>query len=152
MKKPEFYKDYHSEQQHDPLAGATQVDFNWNELYERLGEPTDEQIQDERAVFVRNLIDWMLEFDFRLPSALNHAGLRLFALMWVVDPARFDGISGSKLAETLGVTRKADFWELTGEVSKRFGIVNRCQSHAWNRGMTLPPRQRCKAQQEMPPV
>jgi len=148
--KPEFHEDFSSDKL-DPLAKPMQEDFNWNELYERLGEPTDEpEIGNRHAEVVRALIDWLVGFDFRRPNAVAHAGLRLFALTWVTDPARFDGISGSELAETLGVARKADFWELTGEVSKKFGIVNRCQAHAWNRGMTLPPRRRCKKAAQKP--
>ena len=50
-------------------------------------------------------------------------------------PSRmFEGSpSVSKLAESLGITRKANLWELTGEVSRHFKIINRGQSHAWNR-------------------
>jgi len=144
--KPKFYEDYISTKL-DPLASPMQEDFNWDELFERLGEPSDRQAHDEQMErlnqFIRTLFEWVTAIDLKKPNAQVVIGRRFVALAWVMDPALFENSpSASKLAEMLGVNRKADLWKLTGEVAKRFGIRNRCQSHAWNRGLTLPGHRR----------
>ncbi|HVU07829.1 MAG TPA: hypothetical protein VHG89_04720 [Verrucomicrobiae bacterium] len=135
--KPSFHEDYVSDKL-DPLATPMHEDFNWNELYQRLGEPTDQQLQDEKiAEFIRKLFEWVTAIDLRKENSQTLIGRRFIALAWVFNPALFeDSPSASKLAETLRITRKADLWKLTGEVTRHFGITNRGQSHAWNRGVT----------------
>lgn len=136
--KPQFHEDYISSKL-DPLASPMHEDFNWDELYERMDEPTDSQAHDEQmeqiTEFVRKLFEWVIAIDMNNPNAQMLVGRRFIALAWVLNPAMFeDSPSASKLAETLGIKRKADLWTLTGEASQYFGITNRGQSHAWNRG------------------
>jgi hypothetical protein len=145
--KPSFYEDYVTDKL-DPLAAPMQEDFNWNELYHRLGEPTDEQLQDEKvAEVIRKLFEWVTAIDLKKENSQTLIGRRFIALAWVFNPALFENSpSASQLAETLRITRKADLWKLTGEVSRHFGIVNRGQSHAWNRGARRSDRTVIKLQ------
>jgi hypothetical protein len=135
--KPEFYEDYATDNL-DPLAPPMQEDFNWDELYERFGELSDRQKHDEQMEqineFVRKVFQWVVAIDLNRPNSQMLIGRRFIALAWVLNPALFEGSpSASKLAERLGITRKANLWELTGEASRHFKILNRGQSHAWNR-------------------
>ena len=137
--KPEFYENFISKKL-DPLAASLQEDFNWDALFERLGEPTDAEARDREmqlaAEFVRKVCHWVLSVELRQPDARRHVGERFAAFAWVTNPAFFEGApSASQVAELLGIRRKANFWTLTGEVSRHFGITNRAQSHAWNRGL-----------------
>lgn len=143
MLKEEFYEDYNSSyytaRPLDPLAPPTEMEFDWDELYERLGEPSDRQLHENNmeqiSEFVRKLFQWVVAVDLKQPNSQMLVGRRFIALAWVLNPALFDGSpSASKLAETLGITRKANLWTLTGEASQHFGITNRSQSHGWNRG------------------
>jgi hypothetical protein len=140
--KPQFYEDYSTENL-DPLAPSMEEDFDWDELYERFGEVSDRQMHDEQMErinkFVRELFQWVVAIDLNRPNSQTLIGRRFIALAWVLNPALFEGTpSASKLAESLGIARKANLWELTGEVSRHFKIINRGQSHAWNRN---PPKQ-----------
>lgn len=136
--KPQFHDDYIATNL-DPLASPMQVDFDWNELYERLGEASEQQEHDEEMErineFVRKLFEWVIAIDLNNPNAQVIVGRRFIALAWVLNPALFENSpSASKLADMLGIKRKADLWTLTGAASTHFGITNRGQSHAWNRG------------------
>jgi hypothetical protein len=137
LMKPQFHEDYTTDKL-DPLAPPMQEDFDWDELYERFGELSDRQKHDEQMErineFVRKLFQWVVAIDLNRPNSQMLIGRRFIALAWVLNPALFEGSpSASKLAESLGITRKANLWELTGEASRHFNIVNRGQSHAWNR-------------------
>src|SRR6185436_18667803 len=132
--KLEFYENY-IPKNFDPLTSPIQ-NFNWNDLYEQLDEPGDTLMQEEKsAEFVRQLFQWITDIDLNKPNPELNIGRRFIAVAWVMDPSLFEGSpSATKLADKLDIKRKADFWTLTGEVSKYFGITNRGQRHAWNRG------------------
>jgi hypothetical protein len=131
--KPEFHEDY-SANQVDPLYETT-VDFDMAEVERRLGEVPDEGPDyNELGKIVERLFKWVVAIEKAKPNVEAMIGRRFLALAWVANPALFQGSpSASKLAESLGIKRKADFWELTGEVSRVLGITNRSQKHGWNR-------------------
>ena len=131
--KPQFHEDYTNDQL-DPLYEST-VDFDLAEVERRLGESNDsEPDYDALAKAVHCLLKWVSAVEFGKPNAEAMIGRRFLALAWVTNPALFEGSpSAAKLAECLGIKRKADFWELTGEVSRLLGISNRNQKHGWNR-------------------
>jgi hypothetical protein len=131
--KPEFHEDYSTDKL-DPLYETT-VDFDLAEVERRLGEASD-TVPDyaELAKVVHRLLKWVAAIDLGKPNAEAVVGRRFLAMAWVTNPELFEGSpSASKLAESLGIKRKADFWELTGEVSRILGITNRSQKHSWNR-------------------
>ncbi|HEV2455849.1 MAG TPA: hypothetical protein VGY98_16410 [Verrucomicrobiae bacterium] len=131
--KPEFHEDYTAGQL-DPLYEST-VDFDMAEVERRLGETTDtEPDYDALGKLVERLLNWVAGVDMGRPNAEAMIGRRFLAMAWVTNPGLFKGSpSASKLAETLGIKRKADFWELTGEAARVLGISNRSQKHGWNR-------------------
>jgi len=80
-----------------------------------------------------------MDVDLKKKNAQMLIGRRFIALAWVIDPGLFaSNPSASHLSETLHITRKADLWTLTGAAAKHFGITNRAQDHAWNRGTASP--------------
>jgi hypothetical protein len=131
--KPEFHEDYTNDQL-DPLYETT-VDFDMAEVERRLGETGDsEPDYDALGKIVQRLFKWVGAVEMGKPNAEAIIGRRFLAMVWVTNPGLFKGSpSASKLAETLGIKRKADFWELTGEASRVLGITNRSQKHGWNR-------------------
>jgi hypothetical protein len=131
--KPEFHEDYSTDNL-DPLYDNT-VDFDLAEVERRLGESLDaEPDYEELAKVIHRLLKWVIAVDIGKPNAEVMVGRRFLAMAWVTNPDLFEGSpSASKLAECLGIKRKADFWELTGEVARVLGITNRGQKHAWNR-------------------
>lgn len=131
--KPEFHEDYSSNEL-DPLYEST-VDFDLAEVERRLGETSDTGPDyDALGKIVQRLFKWVTAVEMGKPNAEALVGRRFLAMAWVTNPNLFEGSpSASKLAECLGITRKADFWELTGEVSRILGITNRSQKHGWNR-------------------
>ena len=131
--KPQFHEDYSSKEL-DPLY-ETAVDFDLAEVERRLGEASDTRPDyDALGKIVQRLFKWVTAIELGKPNAEIMVGRRFLAMAWVTNPNLFEGSpSASKLAECLGITRKADFWELTGEVSRILGITNRSQKHGWNR-------------------
>jgi hypothetical protein len=131
--KPQFHEDYSTDKL-DPLYETT-VDFDMAEVERRLGETSDMGPDyDALGKIVRRLFKWATAVEIGKPNAEAMVGRRFLAMVWVTNPGLFEGSpSASKLAECLGIKRKADFWELTGEASRVLGIVNRNQKHGWNR-------------------
>ena len=132
--KPAFHEDY-SNQRIDPLYDTT-VDFDMAEVERRLGESTEDTMPDYEglAKTISQMFKWVTAIELGKPNADVEVGRRFLALVWVTNPDLFEGSpSASKLAECLGIKRKADFWTLTGEAARQFGITNRNQKHAWNR-------------------
>ncbi len=136
--KPQFHEDYISPKR-DPLQ-PKHADFDWDAVEAALGEKPEQPDTDERlAAIIRKLFQWVTAIDLKKKNSQVLIGRRFIALAWVLDPALFEGSpSASKLAEMLRITRKADLWTLTGEASRHFGITNRGQNHAWNRGAAKP--------------
>ncbi|MGH7939879.1 MAG: hypothetical protein ACREFR_02255 [Limisphaerales bacterium] len=140
--KEEFHEEYTNEQ-HDPLYEAagrvnplyeTTIDFDLAEVERRLGEASEEPDYESLGKLVHRLFRWVAGVEIGRAKAEAMVGRRFLAMAWVTNPDLFSGSpSASKLAETLGIRRKADFWELTGEASRALGITNRSQKHAWNR-------------------
>lgn len=131
--KPQFHEDYAADQL-DPLYDST-VDFDMAEVERRLGETTETGPDyDTLGKIVQRLFKWVTAVEMGRPNAEAIVGRRFLAMAWVTNPGFFEGSpSASKLAESLGIKRKADFWVLTGEASRVLGISNRGQKHGWNR-------------------
>lgn len=63
-------------------------------------------------------------------------GRRFMSVAWVINPGFFHGSpSLASIARRLGVTPKA-LQKSSARASRATGIVNRGQSHGWNRGRT----------------
>lgn len=126
--KPEFFEDYAN-----PHAEPTEphsADFDWDELEKRLGEheePAERQYADlSRAL--KEILDWILDIDLGKDNADKIIGRRVIALAWVIDPSRFGGASVRKLSARLGFTAPV-LSSITAEVSRKFRISNKFQSH-----------------------
>lgn len=62
-------------------------------------------------------------------------GRRLIALTWVVNPALIEGSpSLRELSKRMGFKSSSGMAAITGEATRHFGVKNRAQAHAWNRG------------------
>jgi hypothetical protein len=141
--KPQFHEDYQNEHA-DPLD-CREADFNWNELYERFGEAENDSPltpEQKMTIALRRICDWVLNINYNIegqqimPDTL--IGRRFIAFAWVMNPELFaDSPSLAKLCRKIGVTIPT-LARLTGEVSREFGIQNRAQAHAWNRGENVP--------------
>lgn len=138
--KPEFDETY-SNPHTDPLY-PTQADFNWEELYRRLGEADPDTPCDHTITALRRVFHWLLNIKYNIES--NRVtpdmlvGRRLIALAWVINPDLFpNSPSLRQLSRHLGVTAPV-LASLTGEVCREFGIQNRAQAHAWNRSKSTP--------------
>ena len=115
----------------DPLA-PTHAEFDLEEVERLLGEaPADPR---ESSEIITRIFDYVTKGVPTNKNTDRMMGRRFAALAWVLNPSLFDGISGSKLAEALGIKSKRELYILTGEASRHFGITNRAQAHAWNRG------------------
>lgn len=139
-KSNELIADYKSTDQDPTAAGATgSYEFDWNELYRRLGEPTDEEEpeleQRDFATMGRGLakiLDYILDVDLSKANAPHVIGRRLLALAWVIDPRRFQNASIRKLAKRLGASAP-HLSNMAADSSRKFKISNRFQAHDWRK-------------------
>lgn len=117
----------------DPLYDTT-VDFDMAAVERALGEHVDETGQEQLTKMVRRLFEWVVAVDLEAANSQAIVGRRFIAAVWVTNPALFEtSPSAAQLARVLGINRKADFWELTGEAARELGITNRGQKNGWNR-------------------
>lgn len=132
--KPEFHEDFVSAHT-DPTA-EPYCDFDWDELYACLGEATnnDEQIKQRLAEAVRQVFQWMLSNNINKKNAAEFIGRRAVAFAWVMNPELFEGKSMTAVAASLGLPKQI-LSKASSEASREFGIQNRGQAHAWNRGL-----------------
>ncbi|MCP5524098.1 MAG: hypothetical protein H7A46_21380 [Verrucomicrobiales bacterium] len=117
----------------EPVAqDQLMTDFDWQTLYDRLGEDARKASNDPRMVeFVVRLLEILLPGSCTRLNA-RQVGLRVIALAWVLSPAYFDGTpSIRELAARCGVPRSV-MTALTGEMSRLIGWRNGAQQHAWN--------------------
>ena len=85
------------------------------------------------------LLDWLAngartKYAKRFPSRM---GVRCVALLWVLHPERMPWAPGQpqsarQVAKAIGLSQ-AEFYRITGDVSRRLGFSNRYQDHAWQR-------------------
>jgi hypothetical protein len=128
--KPEFHEDFHS------VRALTQAqDFDWESLYDALGETSATDV-DELNRKLLSLLEWAVEpIRSRRTRKRRTETLarRVVALAWVVCPELFGQKSSmTDLATSLGM-HKAVLSELTSAFSKRFGVRNNYQlGHGWN--------------------
>jgi hypothetical protein len=115
-------------------------EFDWETLYQNLGEAMSEAEQDTDpatmlllAQALRSIFDYVLDIDLNKKGAEKRVGRRFIGLCWVVNPAMFEGSpSLTKIAKKLGLSpRLLQF--TAAEASAQYGIVNRGQAHGWNR-------------------
>lgn len=119
------------ERKADPLAGRTHADFDWDELYQRMGE-SDVTVDDlpRLADGLRAIFDWVLSDNSVLTT--EFVGRRFLALVWICSPERFEDVSMAKLAKVLGLHRRT-MQRLSAKATQAFGVRNRRQAHGWNR-------------------
>jgi hypothetical protein len=116
----------------DPLDGLL---WQGSMPGEEAAEATKEELDMERlATALGRLLGWMAGQNKGqdLRDYDRHVGRRAIALIWVVNPALFEGSpSLAHLAKGLGITRAA----LSGHsaaFSRAFGLRNRSQvAHGW---------------------
>jgi len=132
--KPEFHEDFVSDHA-DPTA-EPYCDFDWDELYTSLGEATDEdmQLRVRLALAFRRVFRWVLNTKLNNKNAAQYIGRRAIALAWVMNPELFEGKSITEVAATLGLPKQI-LSKASAAASLKFGIQNRGQAHAWNRGL-----------------
>jgi hypothetical protein len=138
---PEYFDDY-TFQHLDPLS-PSQADFDWEAVYAALGdEPicAQDESYDRLVHAFRRVFEFCLTIDLNKENSTELIGRRLLALAWVMNPAIIDGSpSLIELSNRLGLS-PYPLAIITSEVSKQFGIRNRAQAHAWNRGLKMKPR------------
>jgi len=117
------------------------VEFDWEGLYQALGESEAELTSGEYEKLGSALITiltWAVK-----TNSLKVVGRRIVALLWVCDPGLFDGTpSAAQLAKKFRV-HKAMLSEDCSAISRRFAFRNRAQRHGSNfkpGGRTKPGR------------
>ena len=127
----------HQGAERDPLAPVPVIDFDWQALYAALNEAERAAGDDyERMIDgFRELALWVtapVRYQYHKSGArkrLEISGLRMLALMHVLDPGCIEGTpSGRALSERLGLNRSA-ISELAAQISARFGVRTRVQAH-----------------------
>ena len=126
------YNDGYLADDRDPVDAGSQ-EFEWDALYERLGERSEDASSDPRqAEAIRRLLSQLLVDAMARRINPKTLGLRLVATAWVVDPGLFEGSPSLRtLAARCGVTPSA-LARHTGAISRLLGCRNRAQRHAWN--------------------
>lgn len=95
------------------------------------GNLTESQIE-QFAIFINQLLNWMMSHSLRKGGTLRSIGLRAVAATWVMYPARFGDCSLNHLAMQIGFGSN-NIAPLTADFSRRFKITNKFQSHNWRR-------------------
>lgn len=123
----------------EPLAPEAAADFPWDEIHHRVdGEPVRDVEPDQAATALREIMAWAVSVDLKSRHAQVSIARRVIAIAWVTNPELFEGApSLTQLAKRLRipVSRLA---EQSAEVTKRFGISNRYQTHSLNRKERQP--------------
>ena len=129
--KPDF-NEAHLADDLDPVDGKF-VDFDWTALSAALGEETVGSDHDaDRAELIRRLLIAILGDSSQARIHPHAIGLRLIAMVWLLDPANFEGSpSLTELAKRCGVSPAA-LALYTGRASRFIEWRNRAQQHAAN--------------------
>ncbi len=139
--KQPFHPDYINPHA-DPLHSQT-VEFDYAAVDRALGEidsvMKSGDAYDPRqayAALIRKIFLWGTDVKLRGDvDGLIVIGRRFVALAWVFDPGLFAGSpSATALSKQIGISSSCEFHKLTGAAAREFGITNRAQDHAWNRG------------------
>jgi hypothetical protein len=118
----------------DPLAPDLHRDFDWNGLYESLGENEEERSTNSNQLIqgLKRIVEWVL--DTRLTD--RHAEMviarRFIALAWVINPDYLEGKSLTQIARVLRIRHKQSLSKYAANAKRRFNISNRAQAHGWN--------------------
>jgi hypothetical protein len=120
----------------DPHNPNQVADFEWDTLYERLGESVGADLNGPdlpaMSTALAVILDWILRVDLRKKNCLKAIGLRTVAMAWVVDPSRFHDESVRTISKRLGFTAPV-MSVLSADFSRRFKIQNRFQDHDWRK-------------------
>ncbi|HZV36749.1 MAG TPA: hypothetical protein VFB72_19385 [Verrucomicrobiae bacterium] len=132
-----------SEELNEQFEGHGHADFDWDELSRRLGEATDNDLEDVDFVRIRKailtLLEWMIEPVVSKRKRKRPAFVisrRAVALAWVMCPELFS--TQNKTSSLSDVARalklhKAVLSEETSAFSKQFKFRNQFQiGHGWN--------------------
>ena len=142
---PQDQLTYHTEHalmpgqasERDPLAPVPVIDFDWQALYAALDE-SERATGDDYSKMIdgfREVALWAtapIRYEHNKAGVnrrLEISGLRMLALMHVLDPGCIEGTpSGRALSQRLGLNRSA-ISELAAQISARFGVRTRVQAH-----------------------
>ena len=127
----------------DPLA--SNPDFDWPGLYEKLKEPDEQAHQQAVAEVVsvlsrratvaafKDIMRWLLEVNLQDHRARATIGVRAVAMAWVINPDQFQGASLAMIAKSMGFKGANSLSPAAADFSRRFGITNRFQKHDWRK-------------------
>src|SRR5690348_8399193 len=90
--KPSFNEEYENPNQ--AVLDSQNADFDWDRLYELLGEAekeVEERDYDKLTFAIKRLLEFMLADDLRHPKAERNIARRVVALAWTLNPAYFEG-------------------------------------------------------------
>ncbi len=117
----------------DPLDGRTN-DFDWETLWQSLGEAELDPIDYQRLSFALDrILRWIVVPHVRGAGKANASaaiGRRAIGLCWALNPELFeDSPSLRKLAKRMG-TKVDNLSHHSARASKTFGLLNRAQSQS----------------------
>jgi hypothetical protein len=131
----------------DPLAESDAMDFPIDEIFDRLDgskallNSLPDEVRDQvvKAISELNKLIVTDALTKRKPDLF--IGRTYILLNWLLNPNAFtgDGISLREIAKALGVTPPS-LSPLSAALSRRFGIVNRFQSHNWRTHLNIAPK------------
>jgi len=108
-------------------------DFDWATVYSDLdgADPEETEANYKRmGQALQSILDWVLSVDLTSPTACKLIGRRVLALVWSLDPSRFQDASVRKLAEQIGVAAPA-LSKIAANASRDFHITNAFKGHDW---------------------
>jgi hypothetical protein len=131
MNKPEFYEDYQSPCV-DPLALPSSATFDWEGLYEQLGEGEPQSDTDKIILAIRRIFEWVVKRHKNSPKriSIQTVGLRFTAFLWAMDPRYFNGISLKQLSKQYRFSEKC-LSTYSAEARREFDLCNRYSANHW---------------------
>ena len=116
--------------------GAT--DFDWETVYEELGEQVEEATKDltpiectRLSLSLNRLLTWLVS-DIKAMDGrgVKAVGIKTLAMAQVINPELFGEVSGLMICASLGL-HKTKFSERSAEFSRRFSVTNQFKVHDW---------------------
>jgi hypothetical protein len=99
-------------------------------IEEAAPEQTGDELPYSKTDFFMEVMRWVGNSPIR--GGCDQAmGRRAMAMIWVLMPSVFDGVSLRKLCKAAGITA-SKFSLLTGDFSRQFNVRSHAQSHAAN--------------------
>ena len=133
------FAEDHLSKHADPLA-ITHADFDFAEVERALGEIEPEGQSEEFRKKLAQALGLMLRHicATQVNTDCDRViGRRAIGLAWVVRPDIFGGCSLASIARKLRIKPRT-LQSRSAQASAYFGVVNRGQSHGWNRTKKSP--------------